>query len=272
MLYPELYDIIIVGASQEGITICNYLISKKPNLKIALVSRNFNNFSNSLKRDNIDYINEEVIYSSYNHGVIGFTFANKDNIFCRNAILATGSKPKQLMLKNSNIYYNLNNISAYSKSEAAVVYGNDSSAATYAIKLAKKFKYVYICSDTLELKCTPALLKKLTETSNIVHLPNCHIINCKNDSNGKLQEITLDTYDTIRCSTLVVAIGRTPEIPGFNKRMIKLDDKGCATINADGATAVIPTLYAVGACATKNSKQQLTRTAKAILTKNNWSK
>lgn len=272
MLYSELYDIIIVGASNEGIAICNYLVAKNSKLKIAFISRNFSNLSNSQRKENVTYINEEVIYSTYNHGVIGFTLANSKNVFGTNAILATGSKPKKLMLKNSNIRYNLNDISAYAKSEAAVVYGNNSTAASYALKLAKKFQYVYLCSDTMKLTCQESMVKKLAATPNIVHLPGCNIVSCKDDDKGKLQEVTLDTYDTIRCSTLVVAIGRMPDVSGVAKKMIKLDDKGYATIGPDGATAVIPTLYAVGACTHKNSKQQLTRTAKAILSKNNWTK
>jgi Trk K+ transport system NAD-binding subunit len=41
----QLYDIIVIGASQEGITFCENLISKTENVKVALVSKNFNHLT-----------------------------------------------------------------------------------------------------------------------------------------------------------------------------------------------------------------------------------
>ena len=38
----QLYDVIVIGASEEGISFCEQLLAKTTGLQVALVSRNFN--------------------------------------------------------------------------------------------------------------------------------------------------------------------------------------------------------------------------------------
>ena len=109
------------------------------------------------------------------------------------------------------------------------------------------------------------MLNKLNNTANIVHLPNCHIVSCKNDKEGKLVEITLDTYETIRCSALVVALGRLPDVSGIGVRMIELDQDNYIKINSLHQTTVVPAIYAIGECTRHNTKRSITTVCNHIL-------
>jgi thioredoxin reductase len=261
----QLYDIIVIGASEDGIKFCKQILDKTVDVKIALVSRSFNY---PLDFTDLDIINKEVIFSSYNRGLIGLTLADKSTLFCKNIIIATGTKPVRSSLKNCNIQYNLNKV-VPSKSSPAVVFGNDDLAASYAIALSKKFKYVYLCTNILELSCSSKYIKKIENIANIVHLPNCNIIGCKNDKEGKLVEVQLDTYSSIRCTALIMSLGRTPDNPGLSKRMIETDSEGYIKIHPTNETTIIPTIYAIGSCV-KDSKTKLTTIVNNIITKNNF--
>ena len=249
----QLYDVIIVGASEEGINFCDLLLKNTVGLKVALVSRNFNR---PVELEGLTKINGEVIFSSYNRGMIGLTLADRTQVFCINVVLAVGTKPIKSNLKNPNIRYNLTDIKA-AKTAPAVVVGNNTLAVTYALSLAKKFKYVYLCSNTVELECENKYIKKLENVANIVHLPNCNVIGCKNDKDGNLVEVLLDTYSSIRCSTLVMSLGRTPDSPGISKRMVEVDSNGYIVTKEFNATTLVPKIYAVGTCTRSSTKNRL---------------
>ena len=144
-----------------------------------------------------------------------------------------------------------------SKNSPVVVVGNDTLAVTYAIALAKKFKYVYLCSSSVELSCEARYLKKLENIANIVHLPNCNVIGCKNDKNGNLTEVQLDTYSSIRCTALVMSLGRIPDNSGLSKRMIETDINGYIVTKGFNVTTIVPTIYAIGTCTKNGTKTRL---------------
>lgn len=249
----QLYDVIIVGASEEGINFCEQLLAKTTGLKVALVSRTFNRLSDIT---GLTKITGEVIFSSYNRGIIGLTLQDRTQVFGVNVVIAVGTKPIKSNLKNSNIRYNLLDIKA-SKNSPVVVAGNNTLAVTYALALSKKFKYVYLCSNSIELDCEARYLKKLENTANIVHLPNCNVVGCKNDKNGNLAEVQLDTYSSIRCTALVMSLGRTPDNPGLSKRMIETDVNGYIVTKGFNVTTIVPTIYAIGACTKNGTKTRL---------------
>lgn len=262
----RLYDVIVIGASEEGINFCQQLLAKTTGVKVALVSRSFNR---PVELDNITKINQEVIFSSYNRGLIGLTLADRSQIFGLNIVVAVGTKPIKSNLKNSNIRYNLNDLKA-SKINPAVVVGNNTLAVTYALAMAKKFKYVYLCSNTIELDCEAKYLKKLENTANIVHLPNCNVIGCKNDKEGNLTEVQLDTYSTIRCTTLVMSLGRTPDSSGLSKRMLEIDSDGYIITKEFNQTTVVPNIYAIGTCAQNGAKNRLASTINHLIDQNKF--
>ena len=103
---PNLFDIIVIGASEEGINFCEKLVKKTEGVTIALVSKNFNQITAKHDLAKIEKIEQEVIHSNYNHGLFSIILANRNTIYSKVVVLATGSKPIKSTLKNSNIQYN----------------------------------------------------------------------------------------------------------------------------------------------------------------------
>jgi thioredoxin reductase len=143
-------------------------------------------------------------------------------------------------------------------------------AVKYALALAKKFKYVYLCSNTLTLECDKKQLKKLEDTANIVHLPNCNVIGCKNGKDGSLIEVQLDTYSSIKCTALIMALGRIPDNSGFSNRMIEVDSEGYIVTKEFNETTIVPNVYAIGTCTKHGAKSRLLPTVNHLIEKNRF--
>ena len=270
MYQNKVFDVIIVGASYEGIALCEYLKEKLPALKVALVSSNFTNCKPRQTLDGIEKVEKKVIYSSYNHNLIGLTLEDRSNIFGLNVVIATGSRPIPLDIKSNSIYYKTAGVKRAIKANQAVVVGNDIKAINAACWAAKKFKYVYFCSPNFQLNASKKDIQKLNEIENIVHLPNSHIIDYKNDKRGNICEVSLDTYDTIRCNSIIAITDRLPDIPQLHPQMIELDDDGYIVVNHLGETTRIPKLFAVGACTKYNSKRNIAVLGRRMISINNW--
>ena len=270
MYQNKIFDVIIVGASYEGIALCEYLAAKNSALKIALVSSNFSNCKPRQTLDTIVKIEHTVIYSSYVHGLIGFELDDSSKIFGLNAIIATGSKPIKLDFDCEQIYYKTADVKRATKNNQAVIIGDSAKAIHAAFWAAKKFKYVYLCSPAFTLDGSREELLKLQSTENIVHLPNCYITECKKNRYGNLSEVTLSTYDTIRCNSIIAITDRLPDVPQLNPVMIKKDSEGYIEVNHLGETPIVPKLFALGACTKYNSKRNITVVGRRLITLNNW--
>ena len=254
----KLYDVVVLGASNEGIALCEYIKAKAPEKQVALVSRHFNFVKPHNKLANTELIQGDSVYSGYMKGMVILTLRNKDIVCGKNLVIATGATPiKAPTLKNNNICYNPRDLKLTSKLKPAVVYGNNAAAVTYSLAMAKKFKYIYLCSNDFDLKCDARLARKLDNTANVVHLPNCRITACKNNKEGNLCEVALDTYSTINCSALVMALGRTPDVNGIDMKMIELDKDSYIKVNTNHQTTKVPNIYAIGECTKHNTKRSI---------------
>ena len=266
MQQNELFDVVILGASAEGIALAEYLKAKAPEKRVAIVSKHFNFVKPTNKLLDTELIAGESVFSSFNHGLVVLTLKSKKLVVGKNLVLATGAAPvKSHVLKNANICYNPRDIKIQPKNKPAVVFGNTADAVNYALTMAKKFKYVYLCSRVFDLKCEAKLLKKLNETANILHLPNCEVVSCKNDKEGNLCEVSLDTYDTIKCSALVLALGRLPDVNGVSTNMIELDADKYVKINTQHQTTIVANIYAIGECTRHNTKRSITTVGNSLI-------
>lgn len=265
----QVYDIIIVGASSEGIALAKYFIAKTNTAKIALVSSHFKNLPENTNLTNITLIEQEVLFISYFRGLHAFNLSNKTSIFSKYTVIATGSKPIKSAFKGNNIHYNIQKFKKAEKYlKQAVVVGQDNRAVEYAIALAKKFKYVYLCSTTLQLNCDKVLANKVNLIANIVHLPNCKVISCKHSKDNVLTEVVLDTYSVINCAALVFSLGRTPDIPSIQKQLYELNKEGTIKVKAFNEFTNIPNMFAIGECSSHNTKNSISTVGKAILERN----
>jgi thioredoxin reductase len=233
------------------------------------VSKNFNHLTAKNNLLGVNLITADVAYSNYNHGLIILNLADGTNLFGKTVVIATGSKPIKSSLKNAAIKYNLSDVKP-NKNGQVIVYGKDNLAASYALKLAKKFKHVYICSNSLVLECDTKLINKIENIANILHLPNCSIIACKNDKEGKLIEAQLDTYSSIKCDTIVMSLGRQPEVSGISKRMIEVDSNGFIKTKAFNETTKVPNIFAIGSCVSHSTAHSTTAALNHIITRNNF--
>lgn len=261
----KLFDAVIVGASEEGLALCEYLANKNADLSVLLITRAATKIKNGTKLGQTAIIEDELIYSDYNHGIVELYLRSGNKAFGLNIVLATGSKPKKACFQTPNVYYDINACQLESKrTKQAIVVGDGQSAVATAISASKKFRYVYLCSKSMALKDSQENLKRLSECKNAVHLPNCLIVRVKNNFKGELEEVTLDTYSTLRCNAIFAMLGRLPDVPQFNQKMIELDD-GRIKTDAAGNTTKIPGIFAVGSCADHNDKKNVIRVGKAIL-------
>jgi thioredoxin reductase len=260
-----IYDVIIVGATPEGIELAKKLSAT--NKKIIIIS---SKFYTTIDCENVSQLEAEVVFLSYIRGLIGANVIQENSkgiIYGTNLVLATGTKPIKTSLRNPNIRYKALDIPGKHKSEPAVIYGNNEEAASYALDLAKRFCYVYFCTKDFELNCSKRLQKKINETANIVHLPGCNIMSCKNDKDGKLAEVTLDTYATITTTALIFALGRIPDMPNFARRFIDTDKDGFADIKEFNESKLVPGIYAIGSLCRTKAKKDITKLATHLITK-----
>lgn len=265
----HIYETIIIGATPDGLALAEQLSGD--GRKILIVSSNF--IYEQEKKYNlasVEKLEAEAVLLSYSHGLFGVNVVTGNSngaVFGTNLVIATGTKPAKVNFKNQNIKYKSLDIKGRHKNEPAVVYGNNDAAAEYALDLAKRFYYVYICTKEMDLACSARLAKKLSETPNIAHLPGCNIMSCKNDKDGQLSGITLDTYATINATALVFATERSPDLPSFTKRYIGIDADGFAQVDTNNESLLVPGVYAVGKVCRKSSKRNIKKIAETITNK-----
>lgn len=263
----HIYETIIIGATPQGLALAEQLASPKRN--VALISRNFSYKTKKQTLANIDTVEGQAIFLSFSHGLFGVSLKDGGSIFGCNIVFATGTVPKTINLKGNGIYYKAIDVIGKHKSRQAVVYGDTELAVKYAIELAKQFCYVYLCTPGFDLNCSKKLVRKLNDTANIAHLPGCNIKTCKRDlKTYSLVEVTLDTYDTIKASALVVDVGRTPDLPAFADRFINRDEDGYAIVSNLESTKV-PGVFAVGDLTRKCTKKDLQQLCERLKAKFN---
>lgn len=253
----QLYEVLILGATPEGLALAELLGAA--GRKTALISSNFIYRTKKHCLDAVDLYEQTGIFLAYNHGIFSLTLSDKTTVHGQSFVIATGTKPNKSSLKNHNILYTSAKITTKQKERQAVVFGSDTSAVDYALDLAKKFRYVYLCSNTFELACDKRHLIKLNNQKNIVHLPGCNIVSCRNDKEGKIAEVYLDTYDTIRASALVMSLGRTPSVPAFLKRFINIDSDGSVAVTLNNESTKVPGVYALGAVIKQPNKKDISK-------------
>lgn len=264
----QAFDVIIIGATPHGLALAERLSAA--GLSVNLLSSNFIYKTPKYKIDAVTCTQGTAVFLSYSAGLLGVNYTTtlgNYSIFGYNIVLATGDKPIKSTLRNTNILYKAIDAPDKQKTASAVVYGNTDTAAEYALDLAKRFGYVYHCTKEFLLHCNPKIIKKLNETPNIVHLPSCNILSCRNDRDGKLTSIMLDTYATINTSTLIYATGRTPDMPTFTKRYIFTDSEGYAATNLNNESLLVPGIYAIGGLCKTFTNKDLKRVAEHIINK-----
>jgi len=257
----KIYDIIVIGYAKDGQEVIKKLMSANTSLSIACISKKL---YGQVDLAGIDFYNDEAIFLNYFRGLISITTANKQDYFCKKLILAINTVAKRYPgLPTNNVYYNGYDIPKDAKNKQAIVIGDIKTAGNLALAVAKRFKYVYLCTKEFTLESDAKEAFKLENTPNIVHLPNCHIVKHKLSKDGTLSEVTLNTFEVLHTSYIFVAADRRPDTDWLPKRIVRVANNGAILTDKNGVTQSVPTIYAVGGCTEDNIK--VSKVIKAIL-------
>lgn len=261
-------DIIIIGDSKCGNETVKALASYKPTLKIAFISRDF---KSATTHDflNVEYIKEEVIFTDYKNRLFGCYLKNGDRLYCTHLIIATGLKYKPFMVgtkKVPNVFNNVEELPKHSKDLPAIVIGQTNTDAKFALAVAKKFRHVYLCTESLELKdLTPANSRKLAEAKNLIALPNTSVTKVFL-AEGALKSVELSNYSVLTCSAIFIKTETTPETSFVSNKLVNKTESGHIETDNKAESTLVPKCFAVGNCCkkyTKKIQQQMIDSIKA---------
>ena len=241
-----IYDLIVIGESQEGLDLIKELYKLNSELKILLIS---STVSKQVK--GAEAIEKTVIDVQYSYGVAVAIISYIEAYLAKNIVFATGQIATKLMNEpDNNVYYNVKAIKKGTND--VVVFGNNANTINEAISISRKVKRVFICEESNSL----AVLvdKQITPRyDNISYLPMSKIINYSYDADGKLNMVYLNTLAELPCDALYVSVGKKPDTATFSSRMLKLDEEGYIIVE-DGLIPGVDNVYAIGKCTKYNLK------------------
>jgi thioredoxin reductase len=260
-------DIIIIGDSKEGHEAVKKIASAKPTIKIVFVSREF---KKSTTHDylNVEYIKEEVTFLDYRNRLFSCYLKNGDRIYGTHLIVASGLNYTPLMLNNKRIpcvFNNTEDIPKVAKNQQAIVLGKNDADIKFAIAVAKKFKYVYFCMESLTPNITDKNIQKLINIENIVVLPNTAIAKFTIADNA-LSSVELNNYSTLTCSAIFVKTKATPDTTFVSNKLVSKDEAGYIKTTNSSQSLLVPKCFAIGSCTCKSTKKMRDLMIENILT------
>lgn len=275
----KIYDVAIVGAGPAGMTAAIY--AGRSGKSVVVIDKDGfgGNIANSPKVENIpgfvsisgvDFASNmyeqmtsletvtheigEVALIRYANKM--FEIFSKDNttFYSKSIIVASGTEHKKLDLDTKNIYYCATCDGPFFKNKNVIVVGSGNTGAAYALELANYCKHVYMCDITFDMMCEQITQKKILSNEKITWLPHCSIKSVKNDNNGNLTKVTLDTLDEINAKAIFAAVGMKPKTEFIS---------GLAQTNAVGylTEANLPGVFIAGDCREKKVRQVTTAVA-----------
>lgn len=261
-------DIIIVGDSAAGHEVLDELATKNSKVKIALISDSFKS-TTAVEYFNVSFFKDEVVYASYRHRLFCCYLKNGDYVYSTHLIIASGLSYEPLVINNKEVpcvFNNLDDVPKIAKSQPALVIGSTSSDVKMALDAAKKYKQVYLCTDTIDIteQLTEATKNKLNNVENLVVVPNTNIKNVFTE-NETLQKVELDNYSIVSCAAIYVKTTSKPAVDFVPKKLISRDADGYLEVSTTCESTVLPKCYAIGNCTQKYSKAKGQRLADLIL-------
>lgn len=259
------FDVIIIGDSKAGNAAIKNIAGANRNIKVAFISREF---KSSTTRDflNVEYIKDEVSYIDYNRGLFGCYLNSGLRHYCTHLIIATGLSYAPFKAGNKaipGVFNTSNEIPKASKQQVAVVVGSDEADIKLALAVARKYKYVYLCTDVVELAIKEATNKKLIAADNILVVPNASIAKAVFEDNT-LVSVTLDNYSKITCNAIFAKTAATPETKFISDKIVNKENGYIETTNIS-QSHLVPKCFAIGNCTTKSTKKMQAAMIEAVL-------
>lgn len=260
-------DVIIIGDSCEGHDAMKKIASAKPSIKVAFISKEF---KSGTTHDylNVEYIKDEVVFTDYKNRLFGCYLKNGDRIYSTHLVIATGLAYEPLVINHKQVpcvFNTAEDIPKAAKYLPAVVIGQTNSDVKFALAVAKKYAHVYLCTEGLTIEnITPANIKKLSETDNLVVLPNATIAKV-NIADGRLKSVELSNYSTVTCAAIFIKTKASPETSFVSDKLISKNELGYLRLTNISQSLLVPKCFAVGSCAEKSTQKMRTDMIEAIL-------
>jgi thioredoxin reductase len=259
------FDVIVIGDSKAGNEAVKNIAGANRKIKVAFISREF---KSSTTRDflNVEYIKDEVSYTDYNRGLFGCYLKSGARHYCTHLVIATGLGYAPFKAGNKivpRVFNTVNEIPKASKQQVAIVVGSQEADVKLALAVAKKYKYVYLCTEAVELDVPVSIKKKLAIAENILTIPNASIAKAVFEENV-LVSVTLDNYAKITCNAIFATTAATPETEFISDKLISKENHYLKTTSA-AQSLLVPKCFAVGTCACKSTKKMQVAMVDAIL-------
>lgn len=182
-------------------------------------------------------------------------------------IIATGLSYKPYTVNGRivpNVYNNATDISKQAKKLPAVVIGDSNEDIKLALAISKKFKQVYLCTQTMQLNGTPSNVNKLMNRPNIVvlHTTSVNKVHCKH---GTLESVDLDNYSSITCSAIFIKTESSPEVKAIPEKLISRTDTNHLITSSNCESKLVPKCFAIGNCASRFTKTMFNNMISNIL-------
>ena len=193
---------------------------------------------------------------------------DKDVIFARAVILATGANPRPLGLPeekelvNRGVAYCAACDGMFYRGKTVVVVGGGDTAAADTLLLSRICKEVHLVHRRDSLRATKIYHEPIEKAENVVLHWNCtveKILHEKKVTGIVLKNTKTGEEETFACEGVFVSVGRIPNTELFASQL-KLDNAGYIVAGEDTCTG-IPGVYAVGDVRTKALRQVVTAVA-----------
>lgn len=260
------FDVIIVGDSEIGNYLVKTIAGSNRLIKTAFISKDF---KKKTTHDflNVEYIKNEVIFTDYKNRLFGCYLASGERYYCTHLIIATGVSYSPMLLNNkpvANVFNTITEVQHIAKQQVAIVIGAKDTDIKFALAVAKKYKYVYLCVNDIELDTSDALLKKLEKTENLLLLKNTSVTKVTAIDDDVIS-VSLDNYAKITCNAIFIKTNAFPETAFVSDRLVAKDCDGYIEINNMSESTKVPKCFAAGNCVKKNTKKQQLALVETIL-------
>ena len=259
-------DVIIIGDSVDGRNTIKNIAAANPTIKVAFISREFKTVTT---RDylNVEYIRDEVIFTDYRNRLFGCYLKSGDKIYGTHLVIASGLVYEPLVVAHKQVpcvFNNTDDIPKVAKNLQAVVIGQQDTDVKFATAIAKKYKYIYFCMDSLNTNITDKNMKKLINIENLVVLPNAFITKFT-AVDEKLSSVDLSNYSTLTCSAIYAKTASTPEVAFISEKLIRKDEKGFLEVSNESQSLLVPKCFAIGNCTRKSTQKMKKAMVESIL-------
>lgn len=259
------FDVIIVGDSKEGNAAVKNIAGANRKIKVAFISREF---KNTTTRDflNVEYINGEIIFTDYNNRLFCCYLNTGERHYCTHLIIASGLGYSPFVVGNTSVpgvFNTINEIPKAAKHQVAIVVGNQIADTKLALAVAKKYKYVYMCTESMGIVVNERIAKKLDSTDNLLILKNASIAKVAFEDDTIMQ-VTLDNYAKITCNAIFARTAAEPETAFVSEKLISKEN-GYLNTASNSQSTLVPKCFAIGNCTTKCTKKMQAAMVETIL-------